>query len=68
MWMKKVFKVRSHVTANLCVRVCREPPGLQWCMDGHEKILQAMGIAVWGINDKYAQVEIDLYAVPNARI
>lgn len=43
-------------------------PNEEWCMDGHEKILQAMGIAVWGINDKYARVEIDLYAVPNARI
>jgi hypothetical protein len=32
-----------------------------------EKTLQLMGIAVWGINDKFSQIELILQAVPDAR-
>ena len=41
-------------------------PNEEWCVDGHEKLLQAMGIAVWGITDKYSRLEVNLKAVPNA--
>ncbi|KAJ7868533.1 hypothetical protein B0H14DRAFT_2572268 [Mycena olivaceomarginata] len=37
------------------------------CVDGHEKILLCMGIAVWGIINKYAREELNLWAVPDAR-
>jgi transposase InsO family protein len=42
-------------------------PNEEWCVDGHEKILLCMGIAVWGIIDKYAREELNLWAVPDAR-
>lgn len=42
-------------------------PNEEWCVDGHEKILRSMGIAIWGVNDKYARVELSLDAVPSAR-
>lgn len=43
-------------------------PNEEWCLDGHEKILRAMGIAIWGVNDKYSRHELGLWAVPNARV
>ncbi|KAJ3506413.1 hypothetical protein NLJ89_g6882 [Agrocybe chaxingu] len=43
-------------------------PNEEWCVDGHEKILNSMGIAVWGIIDKWSRMELALWAVPNARI
>ncbi len=43
-------------------------PNEEWCVDGHEKLLPTMGIAVWGIIDKYARVELGLWAMPNARV
>lgn len=42
-------------------------PNEEWCVDGHEKILPSMGIGVWGIIDKYARLELGLWAVPNPR-
>ncbi|KAJ7863354.1 hypothetical protein B0H14DRAFT_3444217 [Mycena olivaceomarginata] len=42
-------------------------PNEEWCVDGHEKILLCMGIAVWGIIDKYTWEELNLWAVPDAR-
>lgn len=42
-------------------------PNEEWCMDGHEKLRDAMGIDVWGICDKYSRYELGLWAVPNAR-
>ncbi|KAJ6470227.1 hypothetical protein C8R47DRAFT_988782, partial [Mycena vitilis] len=42
-------------------------PNEEWCIDGHEKILQAMGIAVYGIIDKFSRHELDLWAVPDSR-
>lgn len=42
-------------------------PNEEWCIDGHEKILLSMGIAIWGGNDKWSRVELGLYAVPSAR-
>ncbi|PPR05257.1 hypothetical protein CVT24_008283 [Panaeolus cyanescens] len=42
-------------------------PNEEWCLDGHEKILLSMGIAVYGIIDKFSRMELDLVAVPNAR-
>ncbi|KAF8179208.1 hypothetical protein BJ912DRAFT_855711 [Pholiota molesta] len=43
-------------------------PNEEWCLDGHEKILRSMGIAVWGAIDKCCRVELGLWAVPNARL
>lgn len=43
-------------------------PNEEWCVDGHEKILNLMGIAIWGIVDKFSRLELALYAVPNARL
>jgi len=43
-------------------------PNEEWCLDGHEKILNSMGIAVYGINDKFSRMELLLWAVPNARL
>ncbi|KAJ7697401.1 hypothetical protein B0H17DRAFT_1197460 [Mycena rosella] len=42
-------------------------PNEEWCVDGHEKILPSMGIAVWGIVDKYARHELNLWALPDLR-
>jgi hypothetical protein len=42
-------------------------PNEEWCLDGHEKILLSMGIAVYGIVDKFSRMELALYAVPDAR-
>ncbi|KAJ3495134.1 hypothetical protein NLJ89_g10675 [Agrocybe chaxingu] len=43
-------------------------PNEEWCVDGHEKILNSMGIAVWGVVDKFSRLELGLWAVPNARL
>jgi len=43
-------------------------PNEEWCVDGHEKILRSMGIAVWGVIDKFSRMELGLWAMPNARI
>ena len=43
-------------------------PNEEWCLDGHEKILRSMGIAVWGVIDKCCRLELGLWAVPNARL
>ncbi|RXW18835.1 hypothetical protein EST38_g7018 [Candolleomyces aberdarensis] len=42
-------------------------PNEEWCLDGHEKILLSMGIAIYGIIDKFSRMELALYAVPDAR-
>ncbi|KAJ6536668.1 hypothetical protein B0H10DRAFT_2181829 [Mycena sp. CBHHK59/15] len=39
-------------------------PNEEWCVDGHEKILQSMGIAVWGIINKYSRQELRLWQSP----
>ncbi|GJJ09094.1 hypothetical protein Clacol_003316 [Clathrus columnatus] len=41
-------------------------PNEEWCMDGHKKLRDSMGIDVWGICDKYSQLELGLWAIPNA--
>ncbi|KAJ6630365.1 hypothetical protein B0H10DRAFT_1939129 [Mycena sp. CBHHK59/15] len=41
-------------------------PNEEWCVDGHEKILQSMGIAVWGIINKYSRQELRLWAVTDS--
>lgn len=43
-------------------------PNEEWCIDGHEKILNTMGIAVYGIVDKFSRMEMVLRAVKNARL
>lgn len=43
-------------------------PNEEWCIDGHEKILLLMGIAVWGVVDKFSRLELGLWAMPNARL
>ena len=42
-------------------------PNEEWCLDGHEKILQSMGIGVYGIIDKFSRMELSLRAAPNVR-
>jgi len=37
-------------------------------MDRHEKILLSMGIAVWGVIDKFSWLELGLWAMPNAQL
>ena len=43
-------------------------PNEEWCVDGHEKILLSMGIAVYGFADKCARMKLGLWAMPNARV
>lgn len=43
-------------------------PNEEWCLDGHEKILRSMGISVWGAIDKCCRLELELWAVSNARL
>ena len=43
-------------------------PNEEWGVGGHEKLMQSMGIAIWGIVDKFTQMEMSLYAMPNARV
>ncbi|KAJ7439477.1 hypothetical protein FB451DRAFT_1301899 [Mycena latifolia] len=42
-------------------------PNEEWCVDGHEKILPSMGIAVWGVVDKFSRNEQNLWALPDSR-
>ncbi|KAJ3502730.1 hypothetical protein NMY22_g18492 [Coprinellus aureogranulatus] len=42
-------------------------PNEEWCMDGHEKLLQSMGIGIYGIVDKFSRMELALVAAPNVR-
>ncbi|TFK22793.1 hypothetical protein FA15DRAFT_681483 [Coprinopsis marcescibilis] len=42
-------------------------PNEEWNLDRHEKILLSMGVGVYGIIDKFSQMELALYAVPNTR-
>ncbi|CAK5270489.1 unnamed protein product [Mycena citricolor] len=39
----------------------------EWCIDGHEKILNSMGISVYGIINKFSRRELLLRAVPDSR-
>ncbi|KAF8532126.1 hypothetical protein JB92DRAFT_3262896 [Gautieria morchelliformis] len=43
-------------------------PNEEWCVDGHKKLREQMGIDVRGICDKYSRRELGLWAVPNARM
>jgi len=43
-------------------------PNEEWGVDGHEKILNSMGIAVYGVIDKFSRMELALWAMPNARL
>ncbi|KAF8998666.1 hypothetical protein BDQ17DRAFT_1247363, partial [Cyathus striatus] len=43
-------------------------PNEEWCVDGHEKLINCMCIAVWGVIDKYSHMELSLYAMPNSRV
>jgi hypothetical protein len=43
-------------------------PNEEWGVDGHEKLLQQMGIAIWGVVDKFSRLELLLCAMPNARV
>ncbi|KAF8876598.1 hypothetical protein CPB84DRAFT_1817665 [Gymnopilus junonius] len=35
-------------------------PNEEWCIDGHEKILKSMGVAVWGIADKCMSISMTM--------
>jgi hypothetical protein len=37
-------------------------------VDGHDKIVNTMGIGVWGIVDKYSRMVLGHFAVPNNRL
>jgi len=37
-------------------------------VDGHEKILNSMGIAVYGVIDQFSCMELALWAMPNPRL
>jgi len=39
-----------------------------WGVDGHEKILNSMGIAVYGVIDQFSRMELALWAMPSARL
>lgn len=39
-------------------------PGEEWGGDGHLKLLDEMGISIWGIVDKATRRELGLFAVP----
>jgi hypothetical protein len=43
-------------------------PDEEWSLDGHDKTVRPMGIAVWGIIDKFSRKTIGLFAVPNNRL
>jgi hypothetical protein len=43
-------------------------PNEELCVDGHKKIKNLMGIAIWGIIDKCSQVELGLWAMPDTRV
>jgi len=43
-------------------------PNEEWSLDGHDKLCRSMGIAIWGIVDKYSRLIIGHYAVPNNRL
>ncbi|KII90163.1 hypothetical protein PLICRDRAFT_53263 [Plicaturopsis crispa FD-325 SS-3] len=42
-------------------------PNEEWGGDGHEKILEEMGISIWGLVDKASRLELGLWAVPSSR-
>ncbi|KAF7293373.1 hypothetical protein MIND_01114100 [Mycena indigotica] len=42
-------------------------PNEEWCMDGHEKILDCMGIGIYGTIDKYGRYELQLNAMRSVR-
>ncbi|KAF7307411.1 hypothetical protein MIND_00535500 [Mycena indigotica] len=42
-------------------------PNEEWCIDGHEKIFEAMGIGIYGIIDKYSRKELLLLAMRSIR-
>jgi hypothetical protein len=39
-------------------------PNEEWGGDGHLKLLDEMGISVWGLVDKASRKELGLYATP----
>ncbi|KAF8990438.1 hypothetical protein BDQ17DRAFT_1216898, partial [Cyathus striatus] len=43
-------------------------PNEEWCVGSDEKLLNCMGIAIWGIIDKFSRMELSLVATPNAQI
>ncbi|KAF7310286.1 hypothetical protein MIND_00402600 [Mycena indigotica] len=42
-------------------------PNEEWCIDGHEKIFESMGIGIYGIIDKYSRKELLLLAMRSVR-
>jgi len=40
----------------------------EWRIDGHEKILNSLGISIYGIDVKFSCTGLGLWAVPNARL
>ena len=42
-------------------------PNEEWSVDGHDKLVNSMGIGVWGIVDKYSRYIVGHLAVPNNR-
>lgn len=43
-------------------------PNAERCVGSHDGLVYSMGIAVYGIIDKFARAELNLRAVPEARL
>lgn len=42
-------------------------PNEEWSVDGHDKIVNSMGIGIWGVVDKFSRLVISYFALPNNR-
>ena len=40
-------------------------PDEEWSVDGHDKLVNSMGVGVWGVVDKFSRYILAHYAVPN---
>jgi hypothetical protein len=43
-------------------------PNEEWSVDGHDKLVNVMGIGVWGAVDKYSRLVLGHFAVRNNRL
>jgi hypothetical protein len=43
-------------------------PDEEWSVDGHDKLVNIMGIGIWGVVDKYSRLVVGHFAVPNNRL
>jgi hypothetical protein len=43
-------------------------PNEEWSVDGHDKVMNSMGIGIWGVVDKFSRNPIAFFALPNNRL